>query len=357
MVMRRDGHVRISVDSGVGRLTLNRPEVLNALTPDMVTTMRLWLERWRADAGVRVVVIDGAGQHGLSAGRDVRELYDDARVGGQRSVSQWADEHRLVAEIARHTKPVVALMDGIVMGSGVGIAAHASHRIVTDETVVALPEIGVGMVPGMGATYLLARAPGEVGTHLALTGDRMDAADALFCGIADWCIPREQRSTLMAALADTDTDVDHVLDDLCVTPAYGSELRGHRSWIDACYSADRVEDVLHALGTSAGGGARVAADRIAELSPTGLKVVLRALREARSDAGVEDALRRELRVAARLIAGPDVREGIRALAVDRDMAPTWVPSTLEAVSPSDVDAHFAPLGVRELDLDTLPRPS
>jgi enoyl-CoA hydratase len=144
LVISRDGHIRISVDSGVGRLTLNRPEVLNALSHDMVTTRRSRLARWRIDASVRVVVIDGAGEHGLSAGEDIRALHDDARRGGERSVDRWRDEYRLAAEIARFPKPVVTFMDGIVLGGGIGLSVHASHRIVEDDSVLAMPEVASG---------------------------------------------------------------------------------------------------------------------------------------------------------------------------------------------------------------------
>jgi enoyl-CoA hydratase len=318
----------------------------------MVATMRSWLARWRTDEHVRVVVIDGAGEHGLSAGADIRELFDDAQRGARRTIAHWVDEYRLAADIASHPKPVVALMDGAVMGTGFGIAAHASHRIVNDDSVIAVPEVGVGLVPALGASFLLARAPGELGTHLALTADRLDAADALYCGVADFWIRREERSTLLTALSDSHP-VD-VLRALCGTPPYDSELGDQRPWIDACYSADRVEDILQRLRGYGRHEARTAADRIAGLSPTALKVSLRALREARSDASLEVSLRREFRVGIRMLLGHDALEGIRSQAVDRERVPTWQPSSLDEVSDGEVDAYFRPLGAGELDLDHAP---
>lgn len=342
---------------GMGRLTLNRPEQLNAPSQEMVATMRHWLDRWRTDAGVRVVVIDGAGERGLSAGDDVRELYEDARRGARRTFDSWVGAYRLAAEIARHPKPVVSLMDAVVMGSGMGLGAHASHRVVDDDSLIAMPEVAIAAFPGVGATYLFARAPGEVGTHLALTGDRMDAADAIYCGIADWWVPMDRRSTLLAALANADAhgDVDDALHRLSIPPPWESELRGQRSWIDACYASNRVEDVVRLLSASESREARAAAGRIAGLAPTALKVVLRALREARADARLEDALRREFGAATRLLLGNDVLEGIRALALDRDHAAVWVPNTLESVTDADVDAYFAPMRGSELDLEQPPR--
>ncbi len=351
----RDGHVRISVNGGVGRLTLNRPEVLNALSRDMVTTMRSWLARWRIDASVRVVVIDGAGEHGLSAGEDIRALHDDALRGGERSVDRWRDEYRLASEIARFPKPVVAFMDGIVMGSGMGLSAHASHRIVEEYSVLAMPEVSIGLIPGHGATYLLARAPGQVGTHLALTADRLDAADALYCGTADWWVSRERRAALLAAL--TVTDPDDALRRLSAPPPHDSELRAQRPWIDECYSTDRIEDVVQRLHDNGGADARAAAERLASFSPTALKPTLRALRAARTDTSLERCLQRELRVGTRLVVGHDTLEGMRAHAVDRARSPVWRPGTLEEVRDADVDAYFAPLGSRDLDVDVATRKS
>ncbi len=352
-MISRDGHVWISVDGGVGRLTLNRPEILNALSHDMVTTMCSWFERWRIDTSVRVVVIDGAGEHGLSAGEDIRALHDDALGGGERSVDRWRHEYRLAAQIARFPKPVVAFMDGIVLGGGIGLSVHASHRIVEEDSVLAMPEVVIGLVPGHGATYLLARAPGEVGTHLALTADRLNAADAVYCGIADWWVPREKRAALLAAL--TVTDPDDALRRLSAPPPHDSELRAQRPWIDECYSTDRVEDVVQRLHDNGGAEASAAAERMADFSPTALKTTLRALRVARTDPSIEGCLQREFRVGTRLIVGHDAREAMRAHAVDRARSPDWRPGTLEEVRDADVDAYFAPLGSRDLDVDEASR--
>ena len=274
-------HVLVRAHDGIGHLTLNRPRAINALSHDMVRTMREALSRWRDDDAVRTVVIDGAGERGLCAGGDIRAIYDDARAGTEASVDYWADEYRLDAEIARHPKPVVTLMDGIVMGGGVGISAHASHRVVTDDSVIAMPEVGIGFTPDVGGTFLLCRTPGELGTHLALTTDRMDAADAIHCGFADHWVSRDRRAELLEALAVTDADT--VLADLAASPPGGSGLADQRSWVDDCYAADTVEEVLDRLRAQGAGPAGDAAARVARHSPTALKVTLRALREARQD--------------------------------------------------------------------------
>ncbi|MCU1614368.1 MAG: 3-hydroxyisobutyryl-CoA hydrolase [Frankiales bacterium] len=343
--------VLVRAYDGIGHLTLNRPRAINALSHDMVRIIHAALRRWREDDAVRTVVIDGAGERGLCAGGDVRAIYDDARAGTQESLAFWSDEYRLNAEIARYPKPVVALMDGIVMGGGVGISAHARHRVVNETSVIAMPEVGIGFTPDVGGTYLLSRAPGELGTHLGLTSDRMDAVEAIYCGFADSWVPGDRRADLLAALAAG--DADEALAKLAVPVPHESTLAGQRAWIDSCYSADTVEEILDRLIKHGGNAAQAAAGRLAELSPTALKVTLRAFREARSDPALEDSLERELRIAVRSLAGHDFPEGIRAQVIDRDRKPFWLPASLAEVSDGDVNAYFAPLEEYEL---SLPRP-
>jgi enoyl-CoA hydratase len=341
-------HVLIRQDDAMGRITLNRPRELNALTPAMVRSIRLALGRWRQDPAIGTVVIDGAGRRGLSAGGDVRALYDDVRSAGRRTVDFWAEEYRLCAEMAGYPKPIVALMDGVVMGSGVAISAHASHRVVNDDSVVALPEIAIGMIPHHGGTRLLARALGEVGTHVALTGDRMDATDAIYCGFADYWVPLGARADLLDALRRI--PADEVLSRFAVHAPHESELAGQRSWIDDCYSSDRVEEIVERLRAVRRDDADAAATRIAELPPTALKVALRALREARSDASLEVSLRREYRIATRAVVSNDLLTAVRTYLFDRGQAVHWQPPTLDQVTDSDVDAHFRSLEPGDLDL-------
>ncbi|MYR13875.1 enoyl-CoA hydratase/isomerase family protein, partial [Streptomyces sp. SID724] len=182
-------HVLVHTEGRTGVVTLNRPKALNALTRTMVETIAAALDRWEHDHGVATVVITGAGERGLCAGGDIRSIHKDAKAGGKASAAFWRDEYRLNARIARYPKPYVAVMDGIVMGGGVGVSAHGSVRIVTERSGVAMPETGIGFVPDVGGTYLLALAPGELGTHLALTGAVVGAGDALLCGLADHFVP------------------------------------------------------------------------------------------------------------------------------------------------------------------------
>ena len=199
----QDGDVVVRAHGALRRITLNRPQALNAITLDMVVTMTALLRAWADDPAVGAILLDGAGGRAFAAGGDIRALYDAAKAGDKKLPEKfWATEYRLNVLIARYPKPVIALMDGVVMGGGVGLSAHASHRIVTERSSVAMPEVAIGYFPDVGACFLLARAPGSVGTYLALTGARAAAADAIYCGLADLHIPAARLDELPAALAD-----------------------------------------------------------------------------------------------------------------------------------------------------------
>ncbi|MEI4273176.1 enoyl-CoA hydratase/isomerase family protein [Klenkia sp. LSe6-5] len=344
--------VLVSVHNGVGRLSLNRPRQINALSHPMVGLLQDALDRWRADPEVRVVVLTGEGERGFCAGGDIRAIYDDARAGTDTSLEFWAHEYRLNATLATYPKPVVAFMAGIVMGGGVGLAVHASHRVVREDSVVAMPEVGIGFTPDVGGLFVLSRSPGQVGTHLTLTGDRMVAADALYAGFADHFIPAARWEQALAALETTDPGA--ALRALSTEPDEPCELQPQREWIDACYAADRIEDILGSLAAHPDERARATAERLRSLSPTALKVSLRALRAAAGDEDVSQTLQRDLRVSARSLAGHDFPEGIRAQVIDRDRTPRWLPAELGEVTDADVEAYFADLGDRELQI---PQPS
>ncbi|MFF4896311.1 enoyl-CoA hydratase/isomerase family protein [Streptomyces sp. NPDC001068] len=332
----------------VGRLVLNRPKALNALSHAMVRAIDEALTAWEHDPAVATVVLTGAGERGLCAGGDIRAVHDDARDGdGTGAAAFWRDEYRLNARIARYPKPYVAIMDGIVMGGGVGVSAHGSVRIATERSRIAMPETGIGFVPDVGGTRLLALAPGELGTHLALTGAQIGAADALLCGLADHCVPSERVEGLIADLAERP-----VPDALArhVRPAPDGELARHREWIDACYTAGTVEEIVRRLLDHGDPGAKEAAHTLLSRSPTALKVTLAALRRARRLGSLEEVLDQEYRVSCRALTTPDLVEGIRAQVIDKDRAPRWSPATLAEVTDADVQRYFAPLGERELGL-------
>jgi enoyl-CoA hydratase len=331
------------------QLTLNRPQALNALTLDMAAAMTAQLRAWANDPAVGAVLIDGAGERALCAGGDIRALYDAAKSGDPLPQKFWATEYRLDVLIARYRKPVVAVMDGMVMGGGVGLSAHAAHRIVTERSVVAMPEVGIGFFPDVGAAFLLARSPGYTGTYMMLTGTRLGAADAITCGLADVYLPAARRGALPSALAAcrTSDDVRNALAAMATEPSPGA-LSVARPWIDECFGADAVEIIVERLAAQRGDAARAALGAIRKMSPTSLKVALRNIRAALSFARVEQSFQQDYRIALACIAGHDFPEGIRAQIVDKDRNPRWRPDRLEDVGTDIVDRHFRSVGDLEL---------
>ncbi|MEV7085843.1 enoyl-CoA hydratase/isomerase family protein [Streptomyces sp. NPDC093085] len=340
--------VLLRTEGRAAYLTLNRPEALNALTHTMVHRIDEALTAWEHDPAVETLVLTGAGQRGLCAGGDIHAIHDDALTAdGSASAAFWRDEYRLNARIARYPKPYVALMDGIVMGGGVGISAHADIRIVTERSRIAMPETGIGFVPDVGGTYLLALAPGELGTHLALTGAQIGPEDALLCGLADHYLP----SASLLRFADDLSGIP-VREALArhVRPAPPGKLSTMREWIDSCYDCDTVEEIVQRLLAHGDPAAKKAAETLLAKSPTTLKVTLAALRRARRLGPLERVLEQEYRVSCAALAAPDLVEGIRAQVIDKDRTPRWSPATLAEVTDADVERFFAPLGERELAL-------
>ncbi|MDR3514563.1 MAG: enoyl-CoA hydratase/isomerase family protein [Azospirillaceae bacterium] len=344
--------VLVRVEGRIGRITLNRPAALNALTLDMVRHLDRALIAWARDDRVAIVLIDGTGDRAFCAGGDIRALYDAA------GAQDWAplttffrEEYHLNARIARYPKPVVAVMDGITMGGGIGIGGHASHRIVTERSKLAMPETRIGFFPDVGGTHLLGMAPGELGTHLALTSGRVDAADAIAGNLADWLVPVERLGAVPAQLAacESAADVSAALQAVAVTPPRGA-LADARTWIDRCYAGDRAEAIVAALRDAPEPDARQAAGEITANSPTSVKVTLAALRRARRLGTIEPCLNQEFRLALSLTRDPDFREGVRAAVVDKDRQPRWSPADLPGVSDAAVERHFLGLGAGELGL-------
>jgi enoyl-CoA hydratase len=345
----QDGDVLVRQSNALRRLTLNRPQALNALTLDMAVTMTRWLRDWAGDDAVGAVLIDGAGERGLCAGGDLRALYDAAKNNDPLPQRFWATEYRLDLLIARYRKPVIVVMDGLTMGGGVGISTHAPHRVVTERSAIAMPEVGIGYFPDVGASFLLARTPGRIGTHLALTGERIGAADAIYSGLADVHVPASKLAALSARLADCRSapEVQARLAELS-TPAAPGKLTAAREWIDVCYGAETVEQIVARLRSSANEDARAAAATLQKMSPTSLKITLRNIRAALSFAELEDSFRQDYRISLACIAEHDFLEGIRAAIVDKDRKPVWRPDKLEDVTPDMVERHFRSVGDLEL---------
>jgi enoyl-CoA hydratase/carnithine racemase len=338
-----DDEIIIRTEGRAGRITLNRPKALNALTYDQILAMSAVLERWRDDDAVQLVILDGAGDRALCAGGDVLSFYDRRDDGKAYASKFWRDEYILNAMIARYPKPFVALQDGIVMGGGIGLSGHASHRIVTERAMLAMPETTIGLVPDVGGTWLLANAPGHFGEYLGLLGERMNAADAIIMGFSDTFVTVEKLPELIAALTDPDGD------PIGVTIANFAEappppvLADRREEIDAVFSGGTVEQIISALeaGTEEWRGKAVAATK--SRSPLCLKLTLQVIRQARNMASLEGALNLEYRLTTRLFNYGEFVEGIRALLVDKDKAPKWKPATLNDVSDELVAEFMGPL--------------
>lgn len=335
----------------LGLITLNRPRAINALTHEMVRLVTGALERWREDADVGWVAVVGAGDRGLCAGGDVVSLYNDATKGdGLGAAAFWRDEYAMNAAIATYPKPYVAMQDGIVLGGGVGVSAHGSHRVVTERTKIGFPETTIGYIPDVGATWLLSRAPGELGTRLALSAESIGAADAILVGFADAFVPSARIPALLAALESEEPSAAIAL--LAAEPPEG-KLSAQRTWTDAAFSAATVSDVLERLREADVPEADALAETIQAKSPIALSVTLEAVRRSRAVTRLEDALCQEYRVSRHSSASHDFAEGIRAQLIDKDRSPRWNPSRLADVTPADIEQFFSepPEGDLALGID------
>ena len=333
-----------------GIITLNRPQALNAVTHDMVRALAKKLREWAADPAVTRVIIKAAGERAFCAGGDIRDLYELGRAGRQaEALNFWRDEYPLNALIKHFRKPYVALIDGIVMGGGVGISVHGSHRVAGDRFQFAMPEVGIGFFPDVGATYFLPRLPGKLGTFCALTGERLGAADGVAAGIATHRVRSARFLDLLEALCGT-TPVDAMLAAFA-EPAGEAPVMARGSLIDRVFAGDRVEDILAALdGVTAGTNwAEATAAKIRANSPSSLKIALRQMRIG-GGLSFDECMRVEFRIVSRIVNGHDFYAGVRAVVIDKDNAPQWQPPALAQVSDAEVERHFAPLGADELVL-------
>ncbi|WP_168701675.1 enoyl-CoA hydratase/isomerase family protein [Gordonia paraffinivorans] len=341
------GSVLAEENGSARSLILNRPKSINAIDHEMVTEMAKLLDGWATDDAVAAVVLYGAGERGLCAGGDIVAIHRDAAAlsgnpdatdldaENSPSAKFWFDEYRLNAAISRFPKNYVAIMDGIVMGGGVGVSAHGNTRVVTDRTRLAMPEVGIGFVPDVGGTHLLSRVPDGLGLYAGLTAAHLSGADAIAMGLADHYVPSESLPEFIEAIGSS--GLDAALGRFA-TEAPESKLAAQRGWISEAFAAETVSEIIErcrAVGTEE---ATKTADTIAAKSPTALAVTLRSLREAAGDATLEDTLVREYRVSLRCLLHPDMAEGIRAQVIDKDRNPSWA-----EFSEASVEKFFAPL--------------
>lgn len=333
----------------VGLITLNRPKALNALTLAMVDAMQAQLVAWRGDGTVEIVVVRGAGERAFCAGGDIRALHDSGKAGTPYVIDFYEREYKLNTYIKRYPKPYIALINGIVMGGGVGVSVHGRQRVCGEGTVFAMPETGIGLFPDVGGTHFLPRLPGELGMYLGLTGMRLDVIDAKYAGIATHIVPAVQHEALITALADESEAYERTLSRFAVAPANVSKIAGLQPLIDRHFAHGTVEAIVASLESDASLFAVETLKALKTKSPTSLKVTFRQLREGRQR-GFEECMQLEFRLTNRFMRGHDFYEGVRAVIVEKDNAPKWKPPTLGDVKAEDVLAYFAALPQGDLQL-------
>jgi enoyl-CoA hydratase len=344
LIARREG--------SAGIIRLNRPKAINAVTLEMFRDVDRALDQFEADPAVAVIVLEGAGERGLCAGGDIRALYEDSKVGGDLGKILWREEYILNARIAKFPKPYVAFMDGIVMGGGVGLSAHSRHRVVTDRTKLAMPEVGLGFFPDVGGTWLLSHSPGEIGTYFGLTGQTMNGPDAIYARFADALVPAATLPTLREALTKVrpgtaSGEIDALIKGFATGETKGP-VAAMRPQIDALFAHERIEDIVASLKRDCSELAQATLKILNEKSPRGMVVTLKLLRVARNAASLEECLVREYRAANEVFRSDDFREGVRAAVIDKDRNPKWSPPRIEDVTPAMVAPYFAEIGADEL---------
>jgi enoyl-CoA hydratase len=347
-----EGDLIARKEGSAGIIRLNRPKAINAVTLEMFHDIDKTLDVFEADPAVAVILLEGAGERGLCAGGDIRALWESSKVKGDLGKILWRDEYILNARIKKFPKPYVAFMDGIVMGGGVGLSAHASHRIVTDKTKLAMPEVGLGFFPDVGGTWLLSHSPGEIGTYFGLTGQTMNGPDAIHAKFADAVVPWAKLPALREALTKvaprtTSAEVRKLIEGFSTGETAGP-VAAQQAKIDALFTHDRMEDIIAALKSDGSDFAQATLKTLGEKSPRGMVVTLKLLRLARTASSLEECLVREYRAALEVFASDDFREGVRAAVIDKDRNPKWSPPAIEDVTPEMVAPYFAEIGADEL---------
>jgi enoyl-CoA hydratase len=344
LIVRREG--------AAGIIRLNRPKAINAVTLEMFRGIDKALDQFEADPAVGLILLEGAGDRGLCAGGDIRALYDSSRANGDLGKILWREEYILNARIARFPKPYVAFMDGIVMGGGVGLSAHGAHRVVTERTKLAMPEVGLGFFPDVGGTYLLARSPGEIGTYFGLTGQTMNGPDAIYARFADAVVPSSQLAALRETLVKLRAGVNSAEVGAAIAGFATGETAGPvaaiQPQIDRWFAHDQMGDIVASLQRDGSELAQSTLKTLNEKSPRGMVVTLKLLRLARRSASLEECLVREYRAALEVFRSDDFREGVRAAVIDKDRNPRWSPSRVEDVTPEMLAPYFAEIGADEL---------
>lgn len=339
--------IDIRIEGKIGRITLDRPDALNALTYDMTSAVEVALDDWANDDRVALILIDAAGDKAFCAGGDIQQMYETASAGDYEFGRKfWRDEYRMNAKLANFPKPFVALMQGFTMGGGVGVSCHGSHRVVCENSQIAMPECGIGLVPDVGGSLLLARAPGRLGEYLGTTGTRMNAGDAIYCGFADYYIPREKWAELTALLVKTG---DWTQVDAMAEAAPSSPLASQQAKIDTYFGGQTANDILR--GMHENDWCAKAEKAMRRNCPLSVAATIELVHRARALDKIELVLAQEYRFTHRSASDGDFVEGIRAAIIDKDRNPQWAIPTLEKVTDLKVTQMLLPLGDDELIIE------
>lgn len=351
-VVDSEGDLIARREGSAGIIRLNRPKAINAMTLEMSLGIDAALDRFESDPAIAVVVLEGAGERGLCAGGDIRGLYESSRAGGDLGKVFWRQEYIMNACIAKFPKPYVAFMDGLVMGGGVGLSAHARHRVVTERTKLSMPEVGLGFFPDVGGTWLLSRSPGEIGTYFGLTGQTMNGPDAIYARFADAVVPSGRLAALREVLTKvrpgtSSGEIETLIEDFASAETSGP-VAAMQGKIDGWFAHDQMEDIFASLQRDGSELAQSTLKTLNEKSPRGMVVSLKLLRLARRSSSLEQCLVREYRAALEVFRSDDFREGVRAAVIDKDRNPKWSPSRVEDVTPEMLAPYFAEIGADEL---------
>lgn len=341
--MTTEPEILVRREGQAGLLILNRPKALNALTHGMVKEIDKALIAWAADPAVTRVIIKGAGERAFCAGGDIRVVHDLGRAGKHAEALEfWREEYIMNRRIKRFPKPYIALIDGIVMGGGVGVSLHGSHRVAGDRFNFAMPEVGIGFFPDVGATYALPRLPFHAGSYLAITGQRIGRGDAMALGLATHGVASADFAAVEAELI-AGAPVDATLARFA-SPTEEAPLLAHQAMIDRAFSHDTVAEVFASLEAEATGNdfARKTLATMAAKSPMSMALSLEQMRRGRH-LNFEDAMTLEMRIVSRIVHGEEFYEGVRAVIIDKDQQPKWTPASISAIDPAEVQRYFAPL--------------
>lgn len=347
-----EDEIKFSQEGSTGRVLLNRPNVLNALNHQMVIDLKEKLDIWSKDEAVKFVVIEGAGDKAFCAGGDIRALYD-SRPNNEEFVARfYSDEYKLNMAINSFPKPYISVMDGIVMGGGVGVTVPGTHRIVTERTICAMPETGIGLIPDVGSTYYLGRAPKSTGAYVGLTGIRMNASDAIYIGFADYMVPSDSIPSLLEELKNCNCDnniddkIDQTINSYKAKPE-PSNFKPIDSAIAKVFSQKSMESIISELKNHGSEWSKQTLETFSKKSPTSLKLSLHAIHSAKS-MSFDECIKMEYRIVLNIMKGHDIYEGIRALIVEKDNKPLWKPKFLKDVSRLNINEHFQSLGKDDL---------